>query len=229
MSWAKVILSLHYHAWSISKCNILFYRLHSDHVVLVLRPERRPNDVILTMKVKIWNIQSITNLDPGFPSTIVQPQFSFETSVDVSLFKRSKKYRVSKSPEISLANFHKVNHLFKLFHSFFFQTGVDQTLAVYVDFFGLLFLTLQFNIDWTHLSFRTLNVLPICNFCKKLKKRLRRCGQCKSAKYCSIICQTTDWNHHKDLCKRISFQNFIAWEFVIIVDLPIIANCYRSL
>jgi hypothetical protein len=38
--------------------------------------------------------------------------------------------------------------------------------------------------------------------CKKVKKRLPKCASCKSAKYCSSICQKTDWNHHRDLCRK---------------------------
>ena len=75
---------------------------------------------------------------------------------------------------------------------------------VYGDFFGLLFFTVRQTLDWTHLSFRTLNFLPNCSFCKQLKKRLRRCVKCKSVKHCDKVCQSNDWNHHQKICKRNS-------------------------
>ena len=81
---------------------------------------------------------------------------------------------------------------------------------VYGDFFGLLFFTVRQTLDWTHLlshfslSIRTLNFLPNCSFCKQLKKSLRPCVQCKTVKYCDKVCQSNDWNHHQQICKRNS-------------------------
>ena len=72
---------------------------------------------------------------------------------------------------------------------------------VYGDFFGLLFFTVRQTFDWTHLSFRTLNFLPNCSFCKQLKKAFYPCVKCKSVKYCDKVCQSNDWNHHQKICK----------------------------
>ena len=72
------------------KFNVLFYRLHSGYVIM-LRSYRVPNDVNFTITVKIWNVQAITNLESALPSTIIQPQFSFETTINVSSFKGNKK------------------------------------------------------------------------------------------------------------------------------------------
>ena len=75
------------------KFNVLFYRLHSGYVIM-LRSYRVPNDVNFTITVKIWNVQAITNLESALPSTIIQPQFSFETTINVSSFKGNKKGHV---------------------------------------------------------------------------------------------------------------------------------------
>ena len=44
----------------------------------------------------------------------------------------------------------------------------------------------------------TLNKIE-CSFCKLITKT-KRCSQCKVNRYCSIRCQTGDWNNHKGEC-----------------------------
>jgi len=42
-----------------------------------------------------------------------------------------------------------------------------------------------------------------CNYCNKYKYRyeLKKCGQCKTVRYCSIACQSLDWKAtHKHIC-----------------------------
>ena len=42
-----------------------------------------------------------------------------------------------------------------------------------------------------------------CNFCKirKTKRELKKCGNCKEVRYCSIDCQKQDWKYnHKQKC-----------------------------
>lgn len=38
-----------------------------------------------------------------------------------------------------------------------------------------------------------------CGFCKLITKT-KRCGKCKTMRYCSIDCQKSDWNNHKEEC-----------------------------
>ncbi|EFX85665.1 hypothetical protein DAPPUDRAFT_300343 [Daphnia pulex] len=149
----------------------LSFRLHSGHIVIVIKQVSYTNDYIMRIKVKIWNIKAITDPDSDL-TPISQPQFSIETSLDIGT-----------GPMLAVE-------------------------AIEADLFGLLFMTARRTLDWTHLFFQKLNFLPTCNSCRQIKKRLLRCGQCKSAKYCSKICQTADWNHHKDYCKRYGRYNF---------------------
>ncbi len=51
----------------------------------------------------------------------------------------------------------------------------------------------------------TIDVKPKypCSYCNiyKFKKELKKCGKCYSVRYCSIACQTRDWNiKHKKQC-----------------------------
>ena len=41
-----------------------------------------------------------------------------------------------------------------------------------------------------------------CKYCRKAKGILQ-CAQCQCVKYCSKECQTSDWHHHKEICKAI--------------------------
>lgn len=46
----------------------------------------------------------------------------------------------------------------------------------------------------------------ICSYCNiyKLKKELKKCGRCFTARYCSIACQSRDWyRDHKLFCSQI--------------------------
>ena len=70
------------------KFNVLFYSLHSGYVILFRSHDK---GVYFNITVKIWNVQAITNLESALPSTIIQPQFSFETTINVSSFKGNKK------------------------------------------------------------------------------------------------------------------------------------------
>jgi hypothetical protein len=38
-----------------------------------------------------------------------------------------------------------------------------------------------------------------CSFCKLITKT-KRCGKCKTMRYCSIDCQKGDWDNHKEEC-----------------------------
>lgn len=40
----------------------------------------------------------------------------------------------------------------------------------------------------------------VCFTCNKEVQKLRYCGKCKKAKYCSIACQKADWSGHKQEC-----------------------------
>ncbi|XP_046633671.1 F-box and WD repeat domain-containing 11-B-like isoform X1 [Daphnia pulicaria] len=79
---------------------------------------------------------------------------------------------------------------------------MEPAMVLHVDTFGVMGVNREMgNVNCRDIIW-TLNFLPICNFCKKVKKRLPKCASCKSAKYCSSICQKADWNHHRDLCRK---------------------------
>jgi hypothetical protein len=79
---------------------------------------------------------------------------------------------------------------------------MEPPLVLHADAFGVLTVNRETgtvnsrNIIWA------LNFLPICNFCKQVKKRLLKCASCMSAKYCNSVCQKADWNHHRYLCRK---------------------------
>lgn len=62
--------------------------------------------------------------------------------------------------------------------------------------------------DKGHITIQTLNFLPTCNYCKKIKKNLDICcSKCNLAKYCSSECERGDWNHHRELCTLVRDAN----------------------
>ncbi|XP_046633650.1 uncharacterized protein LOC124313028 [Daphnia pulicaria] len=86
-------------------------------------------------------------------------------------------------------------------------TFMGKAVTFRADMFGLVFVTVsptpQYLVDSLPYIIRVVNFLPTCNFCKQIKKKLWRCGRCKSAKYCDGVCQSADWHHHKVLCNTI--------------------------
>ncbi|KAJ6509325.1 hypothetical protein C8R47DRAFT_1098310 [Mycena vitilis] len=44
------------------------------------------------------------------------------------------------------------------------------------------------------------------------KVKLKRCGRCKLTRYCSVGCQTADWNRHKSVCKSITGIEYGKWD-----------------
>ncbi|GFO00665.1 histone-lysine N-methyltransferase smyd3 [Plakobranchus ocellatus] len=40
-----------------------------------------------------------------------------------------------------------------------------------------------------------------CNFCMKGSEHLKKCGGCKSIRYCGLTCQKGDWKIHKTECE----------------------------
>jgi hypothetical protein len=60
----------------------------------------------------------------------------------------------------------------------------------------------------------TIDVKPkyTCSYCNiyKFKKELKKCGKCYSVRYCSIACQTRDWNiKHKTVCREEQARDFL--------------------
>lgn len=47
-------------------------------------------------------------------------------------------------------------------------------------------------------------VSTACNTCGKGGIKLKKCGRCGAAFYCSKECQAFDWNDHKPVCKALS-------------------------
>ncbi len=44
----------------------------------------------------------------------------------------------------------------------------------------------------------------ICANCMRIKKKMKRCGTCKKAYYCSVACQCLDWlNRHESECSSL--------------------------
>ena len=39
-----------------------------------------------------------------------------------------------------------------------------------------------------------------CSFCEVREERMRKCGRCKTARYCSEECQTSHWPSHQTQC-----------------------------
>jgi len=75
-------------------------------------------------------------------------------------------------------------------------------MVLHADAFGVLVVNREMGPVHCRDIIWALNFLPICNFCKQVKKRLLKCASCKSAKYCGSICQKADWNHYRDLCRK---------------------------
>lgn len=44
-----------------------------------------------------------------------------------------------------------------------------------------------------------------CAACFSTGSPLRSCTRCKTTKYCSTACQSSDWPSHKDHCKRLNY------------------------
>ena len=42
-----------------------------------------------------------------------------------------------------------------------------------------------------------------CDFCTKQFSKLKQCGACGKARYCSEDCQKKDWKEHKKACRRV--------------------------
>lgn len=84
-----------------------------------------------------------------------------------------------------------------------FRADMLFVLQVAVLVFVTVSPTPQYLVDSLPYIIRVVNFLPNCNFCKQIKKKLWRCGRCKSAKYCDGVCQSADWHHHKVLCNTI--------------------------
>ena len=42
-----------------------------------------------------------------------------------------------------------------------------------------------------------------CALCGKTGIKLKKCGACMSVKYCSTVCQKTDWVNHEKVCDVI--------------------------
>ena len=81
---------------------------------------------------------------------------------------------------------------------------MDRAMILHVDAFGILAVNRELDLNSRERDvIWMLNFLPICNCCKRVKKRLLICAPCKSAKYCGLVCQKADWNHHRSLCRKI--------------------------
>ena len=46
-----------------------------------------------------------------------------------------------------------------------------------------------------------------CNTCKKQLPKMKRCGRCGFAYYCSVECQRKDWPRHKEGCMKASVSS----------------------
>ncbi|XP_046633695.1 F-box and WD repeat domain-containing 11-B-like isoform X1 [Daphnia pulicaria] len=79
---------------------------------------------------------------------------------------------------------------------------MEPPLVLHADAFGVLTVNREIGPVNSRDIIWALNFLPICNFCKQVKKRLLKCASCMSAKYCSSVCQKADWNHHRYLCRK---------------------------
>ena len=55
---------------------------------------------------------------------------------------------------------------------------------------------------------KSIGLSPACSFCKKEPASsgatLKCCTRCRSAHYCSVACQKSDWKKHKKKCKEIA-------------------------
>jgi len=39
-----------------------------------------------------------------------------------------------------------------------------------------------------------------CKTCCIIKRKMKKCSECKIVRYCSIKCQSNDWSFHKEKC-----------------------------
>merc|ERR1712098_760492 len=46
-----------------------------------------------------------------------------------------------------------------------------------------------------------------CGVFEKSEKQFQKCSRCGSVFYCSKVCQRSDWQNHKQICKQIGKQN----------------------
>nr|CAH0102088.1 unnamed protein product [Daphnia galeata] len=78
------------------------------------------------------------------------------------------------------------------------------TMSLHSDILGIVCVSEVFYSPYVRSSYaiRTISFLPACNFCKEIRKNLRRCERCNLVKYCDSDCQQADWDHHKELCLR---------------------------
>lgn len=58
------------------------------------------------------------------------------------------------------------------------------------------------NVTENMMRVEALNI-NVCNKCGKTNEKLRRCGKCKSVKYCDEHCQALDWQYHKKNCNNL--------------------------
>ena len=49
-----------------------------------------------------------------------------------------------------------------------------------------------------------------CACCGKVKKKMNKCGGCKTTHYCSTDCQKKDYKNHKNFCKNIKSETALA-------------------
>ncbi len=70
---------------------------------------------------------------------------------------------------------------------------------------------IQLSFSTLHLQSETSYIHPImadiCSNPTCSEAGTRKCGRCKSAKYCSRSCQKTDWAVHKAACKAATQSN----------------------
>lgn len=51
---------------------------------------------------------------------------------------------------------------------------------------------------------RKIKYHKICVNCGTKSENMKKCSQCKSARYCSSECQRADWKKHKKICKHFA-------------------------
>lgn len=178
---------------------MLFGSIHCDYVCLMC--DYVDEHSVLITKMQLWDFQTLKNPPADSP---LQPFCYFqeaEVVSDIYLFL------------IPTCSFWVNLKKFK----FCIQANMGKAVTFRADLFGLVFVTVspipQYLVNSLPYVIRVLNFLPNCNFCKKIKKKLRRCSRCKSAKYCDGICQNADWHHHKGLC------NIINTKWILLVRL----------
>ena len=81
--------------------------------------------------------------------------------------------------------------------------ALDYTFNAPVIILGfLMMLLIKMSDKKQHQKFK----IPICYYCKNENEKMKVCSKCRTAFYCTIECQKSDWKNHKTRCNLRSMR-----------------------